>query len=332
MKSIVLDRFGGPDVLALRDGPALVPAAGQALVRVAAAGVNFADTLMRRDAYVVTPPLPIVLGSEAAGVVTAVGDGVDAGWVGRRVAAPLFASGVHFGGYAEALVIDARFLVALPDAIDDATAVALQAQGLSARHLVIQADPRGKSVLVTAAAGGVGSLLIQLARLAGAATVVAAASSAAKLDLARSLGADAVVDYSKPGWDDAVLAATGGTGPDVVYDSVGGDVTKRCLDILAPRGRALLYGALNPAEFALSGADLVRMVFKNQWLGGFALVPLLDPEAVRTGLAALFDAVARGDLTVLAGGTFPFSRVGEAHAALESRRTVGKVVLVPDAG
>jgi len=331
MKSIVLSRFGGPDVLSVQDGPAPTPAAGEALVRVAAAGVNFADTLMRRDAYVMSPPLPVVLGSEAAGVVTAVGAGVDAGWIGRRVAAPLFASNVHFGAYAEAVTIDARFLVALPDGIDDATAVALQAQGLSARHLVMQADPKGASVLVTAAAGGVGSLLIQLARLAGASTVVAAASSAAKLDLARSLGADAVVDYSKPGWDDAVLAATGGNGPDVIYDSVGGAITTRCLELLAPRGRALLYGALNPAAFSLGGADLVRMVFKNQWLGGFALVPQIDAEAVRTGLDALFDAVARGDLVVLSGGTFPFSRVGEAHAALEGRRTVGKVVLVPDA-
>jgi NADPH2:quinone reductase len=179
---------------------------------VRAAGVNFADTLMRQNRYAMTPPLPSVLGHEVAGVVA----------IGTRVAVPMFAAGDWFGGYADCVLADARFLVPIPDALPFETATALLVQGLTALHLTRQAPPHGKVALVNAAAGGVGSLLVQLAKRAGAAQVIAAAGGATKLDVARRLGADAGVDYTRAGWVEEVRVATGGAGPDIIYESAGG--------------------------------------------------------------------------------------------------------------
>ncbi|OFX22295.1 MAG: hypothetical protein A2V77_18710 [Anaeromyxobacter sp. RBG_16_69_14] len=178
------------------------------LVRIRAAGVNFAETLMREDRYAVTPELPAVLGTEAAGTIEALGEGVGGPAVGERVAVPLFASGAFFGGYADHVVVDAGLAVPLPDALSFEDATALMVQGLTALHLTKQAPPQGKTVLVTAAAGGVGTFLVQLAKRAGARTVIAAASTADKLDRARSLGADVGVDYTRPSWVESLRAGS----------------------------------------------------------------------------------------------------------------------------
>ena len=177
--------------------------------------------------------------------------------------------------------------------------------------------------------GGVGSLLVQLAKRAGARTVIAAASTAKKLDFARSLGADAGVDYTKPDWVDAVRAASGGAGPDIIYESAGGDITKGCLAALAPGGELVIYGALNIQSFELGVPDLVGIIFKNQSLTGFALPSLLTPAGLKQGLAELFDLAVRGELKVTNGATYPLERADDAHRALEGRGTTGKVVLVP---
>jgi NADPH2:quinone reductase len=329
MKAVQIARFGGPEVLELIDLPTPVPGPGQVLVQVGAAGVNFSETLMRENRYALTPPLPAVLGTEVAGTIRDVGAGVAGLSVGTRVAAPLFAAGAHLGGYAEHVLIDANVVVPLPDALSFAEATALMVQGLTALFLTRQVSPEGKTVLVSAAAGGVGSLLVQLAKRAGASTVIAAASTAHKLDFARALGADAGVNYSRPDWVDQARAASGGRGPDIIYESVGGSVTKASLEALAPFGNLVIYGALNIQQFELGVPELLGLIFKNQSLTGFAFAPLLTPERLKAGLAELFDLAGRGELEVRIGGSYALERAADAHRALSGRATIGKLVLVP---
>lgn len=329
MKAVQLSHFGGPEVLQVVERPTPAPGPGQVLIRVRAAGLNFAETLMRQNRYAVTPELPAILGTEAAGTVVAVGEGVGGVAAGARVAAPLFAAGALFGGYVDHLVLDADLTVPIPDAVSFEAATALMIQGLTALYLTRLAPPAGKKVLVSAAAGGVGSLLVQLARRAGASVVVAAASTEAKLEFARSLGADAGVDYTAPRWTDRLRAAFGGAGPDLVYESVGGAVTRASLEALAAKGELVVYGALNAQEFQLGVPELLRMIFENQSVRGFAVVPLLTRERLRAGLAELFDLAVRKELRVAIGGAYPLERAADAHRALEGRLTTGKVVLVP---
>jgi NADPH2:quinone reductase len=329
MKVARISRFGGPEVLEIAESPTPTPGPGQVLVRVERAGVNLADALMRENRYAVTPELPAVLGHENAGVVERLGDGVSDLEVGTRVAAPLFASGSFVGGYAEYVSIDAHLAVPLPDELPFEDATALVVQGLTALALTQYAPPRGKTVLVSAAAGGVGTLLVQLARRAGAKTVIAAASTDEKLAVARSLGASAGVNYTGPDWPERLLEATGGTGPDIVYESVGGSVTEASLKVLAPRGQLVVYGALNIQRFQLGVPELLGLIFKNQSLAGFAMATYLDAGGVRAGLSELFALAVSGALRVRSGGVFPLARVADAHRALQERRTIGKIVLVP---
>ena len=329
MRQVQFSRFGGPDVLEVVEKPTPTPGDGQVLIRVGAVGVNFSDTLMRQNRYAVTPELPAVPGTEAAGTVERLGNGVGNLAVGARVAVPLFATGAAVGGYTDYVVVEAGLVVPLPAALSFEVAVALMIQGLTALYLPKQISPKGKTILVNAAAGGVGSLLIQLARRAGAKTVIAAASTAKKLDFARSLGADAGVDYTRSDWVGAVRAASDGAGPDIIYESVGGDITKACLTVLAPNGELVIYGALNIQSFEFGVPELIGIIFKNQSLTGFALPSLLTPQGLRDGLAQLFDLAVRGELRAKIGATYPLARADEAHRALEGRGTMGKVVLLP---
>ncbi|MCI0601116.1 MAG: zinc-binding dehydrogenase [Beijerinckiaceae bacterium] len=329
MKAIQMSRFGGPEVFERVEVPTPEPGPGQVLVRVRTAGVNLADTLMRENRYAMTPPIPSVLGSEAAGVIEGLGAGVAGPGIGTRVAAPLFAAGNFFGGYADYVAINADLVTPLPDALPFEDATALMVQGLTALYLTRQAPPKGKIVLVNAAAGGVGSILVQLARLAGAKTIIAGASTAEKLAFARSLGAGAGVDYTRSDWAETLRAAAGGAGPDIVYESVGGPVTAASLAALAPLGQLVVYGALNIQSFQIGVPELLGLIFKNQSLTGFALAPLLTQEGLKAGLAELFDLAVRGELKVTVGGTYPLGRAADAHRSLESRKTTGKLVLVP---
>jgi NADPH:quinone reductase len=328
MKAVRISRFGGPEVLEAVEVPKPTPAAGQLLVRIRAAGVNLADTLTRGDRYAVRPPLPAILGTEAAGVVEAIGCTARGFAVGQRVAVPLFA-GNSLGGYAEFAAIDAALAVPLPDAISFEQAAALQIQGLTALYLTRQAPPNGKTVLINAAAGGVSSILVQLAKRAGARKVIAGASAQDKLEFTRSLGADAGVNYTKPGWIDDLRRVADGNGPDIIYESVGSDVTTASLAALAPLGKIVIYGALNIQSFQLGVPELLGLIFKNQSLTGFAFQPLLTPDSLRSGLAELFKLVASGDLVVTIGGKYRLAEASKAHSALEGRGTRGKLVLVP---
>ena len=325
MRVVQLRRFGGPEVLEVLEStvPVLKPA--EVLVRVRAAGINFFEVLMRQNRYATTPDLPLSMGVEVAGIVEAVGDDVPAERVGNRVAVPLFAID-RAGGYADYVVTEERDIFPLPDALSFEDAAALQVQGLTALHMVRQSAPTAKTIMVTAAAGGVGSLLVQLARGSGASLVVAAAGSEEKRQLALSLGADAAVDYGSRCWSDYVREVTGGRGVDIVYDLVGGALTKDCLEALAPGGE-LVFGALGRVN--LDRADLEGLFARNQSIRGFALLPLLTGAGMETDLAWLFDQAANGSLRVLHGGRYPLDHVADAHRAVESRATTGKVVLVP---
>ena len=328
MRQVQFSRFGGPEVLDVIEKPTPTPGSGEVLIAVRAIGVNFAETLMRQNRYAVTPDLPAVPGTEVAGIVERLGDKVEGLKVGMRVAVPLFATGAVTGGYCDHVVVNAALAVPLPEIISFEAATALMIQGLTALYLVQQVPPKDKVVLINAAAGGVGSLLVQLARRAGARAVIAAASSRAKLDFARTLGADHGANYAEPGWDDAVRSVNG-LGPDIIYESVGGDVTKTCFNVLAPNGEIVIYGALNIQSFNLGIPELVSLIFKNQSLTGFALPTLLDSDGLASGLAKLFDLAASGGLKVQVGGTFALKDAASAHRALETRATTGKVVLVP---
>jgi NADPH2:quinone reductase len=325
MKAVQLSRFGGPEVLKIVETPTPSPRPGEVLVRVHASGINFFEILMRQDRYAVTPELPMMLGVEAAGVVEALGDGVAMPAVGARVAVPLFAIG-RSGGYADYVIADAASVVPLPDELSFEDATALMVQGLTALHLVRQSPPNAEAVLVNAAAGGVGSLLVQLARGSGARLVIAAAGLEEKRDLALSLGADIAVDYSSPDWVERVREATGGRGADIIYEFIGGAFTKACLDALAPGGE-LIFGALG--RFSLDQAAMENLFAQNQSVKGFALLPLVTLDTLTADLGWLFAEAANGRLKVIQGGRYLLDRAADAHRAVERRETVGKVVLIP---
>ncbi|WFU78182.1 zinc-binding dehydrogenase [Bradyrhizobium sp. CIAT3101] len=324
MKAVRVGRFGGPDVLEVVEIPTPALADRQILVRVEAAGVNFFEALMRQDRYAVTPELPLMPGVEVAGVVEAAGRGAETA-LGTRVAIPLFAVGGS-GGYAEYVTADTAAAVSVPDEVPSEVAVALLIQGLTALHAARRYPLGGKTVLVTAAAGGVGSLLIQLLKLAGAARIIATTSTSRKLELARSLGADIAVNYTDNHWRDAVTDATDGRGVDIAYDFVGGTVAADCLKLLGPGG-FLVAGALG--RMAFSHEDLENMAAQNQSINGFALLPLLTSDILRADLIHLFELSSTRRLKVLIDKAYPLNEVAEAHRRIESRLSSGKIVLTP---
>ncbi|SCW53693.1 NADPH2:quinone reductase [Rhizobium mongolense subsp. loessense] len=321
MKAVRYDHFGPPEVLKVVELPKPAPREGDVLVRVRTAGVNYFEVLMRANRYAVTPELPMIPGVEIAGVVEAVGEGADPDVIGARVAVPLFALG-RGEGYAEYVAVPRASVILIPDALSFETAVALMVQGLTALHMVRQAPPRDKTVLVHAAAGGVGSLLVQLAKREGAGSVIATASSEKKRSLARTLGADAAIDYTSEGWQEILRE---NAPVDLIYDTIGGEVTRASLAALAPGGE-LVFAALG--RFRLEVADLNSMFEKNQTLKGFALLPLLT-GTLADDLSALFSLAVSGGLFIAEGASFPLDKAADAHRAIESRGVSGKVVVVP---
>ena len=224
------------------------------------------------------------------------------------------------------MAVSASCLVPLPEGLSFEQAVSLLVQGLSARYMIQQSAPSDKTVVVTAAAGGVGSLLVQLAQRAGAKQVIALASTMEKLEFCRSLGADFVFNYITADRANQIKAITNGAGADLIYDLVGGSTTIAAVTALAPGGE-LLSGAVN--RFKLESTDLETMILNNQSIKGFALLPLLQPAKLRENLADLFELARTGKLNVTIGKRFPLDQANEAHRALESGSTTGKVVLVP---
>jgi NADPH2:quinone reductase len=314
MRAVRISSFGGPEVLELADDvPVPEPGDGQVLVRVTRAGVNFADTHARENTYLAGYELPLIPGGEVAGEVD-----------GRRVVGL-----VGTGGYAEYAVAAAGAVFPVPDGVSDGAALALIIQGLSAWHLLRTSAKlaEGESVVVHAAAGGVGTLAVQLAKRFGAGRVIATASSEDKRALARELGADAAVDAREPELAAALREANGGAKVDVELEMAGGHVFDQSLRALAPFGRLVTYGiASGEPNTVASGALMAR----SQAVVGFWLAHCLGrPGMVAEPLEELFGLVAAGELRVVEGEVYAMSDVRRAHEDLQARRTSGKLSLDP---
>jgi NADPH2:quinone reductase len=317
MRAINVTTFGGPEVLVPAELDPPVPGPDQLLVRVTAAGVNYADTHRTDGSYRGGVQLPYVPGLEIVGRTDD----------GRRVLAPLFELGG--GGYAEYAVAAAPRAVDVPEGVTDGQALALLVQGLTAWHLVRNSARvlPGETVVVNAAAGGVGSLAVQLAKQAGA-TVIATASTDAKRDLARALGADVALDNDPAGYAERVLAATDGRGADVVLDSTAGPTMTAGIESLAGFGRLINYG--NAGREGQPPVDAKALAARNLSIGGFWLVPAMgDPAGYGEPLAELLDLTAAGTLRPLVGREYPLEDARRAHEELLARRTTGKLVLTP---
>ena len=322
MKAIRVNAYGGPEALSFEDLPDPVPAGGQALVRVEAAGVNFIDVYQRMGIY--KNPLPFTLGQEGAGVVESVGEGVTVVKPGDRVSWTSI-----MGSYAQRAVVPADRLVLLPHHMTTKQGAAIMLQGMTAHYLATSTYPLkpGDTCVVHAGAGGVGLLLTQIAKLRGA-HVITTVSTPEKAALSKAAGADEVVLYTTEDFEAAAKKATGGKGVQVVYDSVGLTTYMKSLSSLAPRGLMVLFGQssgvvppIDPGLLAKSGSlFLTRPTLVNYIAGN---------EELRQRAKDLFEWVASGKLTLRIEHEYPLKDATAAHQALEGRKTTGKVLLIP---
>ncbi len=322
MRAIVVEAPGGPEVLRLGSIDEPVPGPGEVLIHQRVAGINYVDTSARNGR--IPHALPFVPGREAIGIVTAVAPDVTGVAVGTRVG---YSETPHLGGYAEYNVVPVSELVTIPADIDDDTACALMLQGITAQYLCADAFPvhAGQTILVHAAAGGVGALLVQLAKARGA-RVIATAGGPDKVALARAAGADEVIDYRAVDFAPLVREYTDGKGVAVVYDSVGLDTWERSLASLARRGTLVCYGA---ASGRIPPFDIQR-------LGSGGSLYLTRPTAtdykrqpgeLAARTDALFAAVRSGALQVRIGARYSLADAAQAHRDLEARATTGKLLL-----
>ena len=323
MKGIRLTANGGPDVLDLVDLPDPVPGPGQVLVRQTAIGVNYIDTYHRSGLYPLR--LPSGLGMEGAGEVVAAGEGVSRFAPGDRVA---FASG-PIGAYAKLHAVDAARAVAIPGGVDDRTAAAALLKGMTAEFLLRRCRPvaTGETILVHAAAGGVGQIMVQWAKALGA-VVIATAGNAAKAARVRDLGADHVILYAEQDVAAEVRRITGGAGVPVAYDSVGAATFEGTLASLARRGVFVSFGNASGPPPAVEPGRLMRMgslFFTRPTLGDY----VATTEDLDASAAEVFGRIAAGEISIEIGQTFPLSQARAAHEGLESRQTVGSTLLIP---
>lgn len=315
MRAIQQREFGGPEVLELVDLPTPEPGDGQVLVRVTRAGMNFADTHARTNEYLAKQELPLVPGVEVAGVREDTGE---------RVVALL-----PHGGYAEYALAPEALTFAIPEGIDDGTALALLLQGLTAWHLYrTSARVRpGESVVVIAAAGGVGSLAVQLGKPMGAGRVIGTASTPEKRELAQELGADVAIDADPDGLKERLIEANLGQPVDVVFEMAGGPVFDACFAALAPFGRLVTYGMASRQPNELRTPQFMKT---SRSVVGFWLMHCLGkPAMIDEALADLFDRAARGELRVVVGATYALAEAAQAQTDMAARLTTGKVLLDP---
>jgi NADPH:quinone reductase len=319
MRAVVIEKPGGPEVMTVAVVAEPEPGPGQVAVRVQARGVNFIDIYQRSGAY--TLPTPFTPGVEAAGVVTAVGEGVSTPQPGERVGWVMLP-----GAYADTAVIPAERAIPLPDGVTDEQAAAALLQGITAHYLTRTTHPvrPGDTVVVHAAAGGVGLLLVQMAKQAGA-QVIATASTEAKGELARGAGADHVLGYD--GFSDTARELTGGEGVAAVYDGVGADTFDGSLACLRRRGVLALFGQssgpvppVDPQRLAQAGSVFLT----RPTLGDF----VSDRAEMLQRSSELFDLIEQGALDVRIGGRYPLEDAAQAHRDLAGRRTTGKLLLI----
>ena len=317
MRAIQITSFGGPEVLVLAELPDPSPTGTQVLLTVDRAGVNYADTHQAENSYLAAATLPLVPGAEVVGRTPD----------GKRLVS-LLAGG---GGYAEKALVEPAGSFEVPDHIDDITALAMVVQGASAWLLLRRTAPlyAGESVVVHAAAGGVGSLAVQLAKAWGAGRVIATASSAEKRKLALDLGADVAVDSRAEDMTAALREANGGKRVDIVLDMTGGRITDQSLAALAPFGRLAFYGMASreqPSKVALGSLLAHSTTVAGMWLAHAFALPV---DVLHPAMAELFEMVADGRLRVVSGGEYALADAHLAHEALRSRGTIGKLVLDP---
>lgn len=322
MRAIRVERFGGPEVLEYVEVPDPVPGPGQVLIEVAAADTLFVETVIRsggaREFFDFRPPY--IPGGAVSGKVRATGEGVYHGLVGRRVA-----SRTSTGAYAELAVADAGVLLEVPDGVPLTSAAALMHDGVTALALAEPAPlDDGQRVLVTAAAGGLGLLLLQLAKASGA-EVIGAARGRRKLDRVSRTAADLAVDYSDPGWTKLVREAMGGAGVDVVFDGAGGDIGLAAFDLTVPGGWFSAHGAPNDGFATVDPGVAARAGITVRGITDVQLPPDRAKALARRAL----DLAADGDLTPFVGQTYPLDRAAAAHEAIESRTALGKTLLMP---
>jgi NADPH:quinone reductase len=317
MRAIQMTEFGGPEVLTLTELPRPQPGEGEVLIKVTRAGLNFADTHTRTNSYVRKATLPLVPGGEVAGVREDTGE---------RVVAL-----TGDGGYAEYAVAPRELVYPIPDELDDEAALAILIQGLTAWHLYRTAGRvgEGEGVVVHSAAGGVGSLAVQLGRPFGAGRVIATASSADKRALALRMGADVAIDSAADGLTERLIEANEGHGVDVVFDMAGGAVFDASYAALAHFGRIVVCGIASQEPNELRTGSLLR---HSRSVVGFYLFHCLErPAMVADALAELFARTVRGELRTVIGGVYPLDRAAQAHIDLRERRTTGKLLLDPAA-
>lgn len=317
MRAIQISEFGGPEVLRLVELPVPEPEPGEVLIKVTRAGLNFADTHTRTNSYVRKATLPLVPGGEVAGVREDTGE---------RVVAL-----VGDGGYAEYATAPSRLVYPIPQELDEGAALAIVIQGMTAWHLYRTAAhvQEGESVVVHSAAGGVGSLAVQLGHALGAGRVIATASSSEKRALALELGADVAVDSEPEGLTERLIEANGGEGVDAVFDMAGGAAFDASYAALAHFGRIVVCGIATQEPNEIRTGSLLR---HSRSVVGFYLFHTLERPGMFSGaLADLFARTARGELRAVIGDTYPLAEAARAHADLRERRTTGKLLLDPAA-
>ncbi len=321
MRAVRVHNYGGPEVMRLEDVPRPEPGEGQALLRLAVSGVNFIDVYQRLGQY--KTPLPFTAGNEGAGEVVAIGSGVSEVRVGDRVA---YANII--GSYAEYALVPASRLVVLPEGVDYRLAAATMLQGMTAHYLSHSTYPLkpGDACLVHAAAGGVGQLLVQMAKHRGA-RVLATAGTEEKVALARALGADEAINYTKQDFVEAAKRFSDGTGLQVVYDSVGRDTFDRSLDCLAARGYMVLFGQasgpvppISPQLLNAKGS----LFLTRPTLGNY----VASRQELVWRASTVLEWVTSGAVKVDIGAELPLAEASEAHRRLAARQTIGKVLLV----
>ncbi|MET8021773.1 quinone oxidoreductase family protein [Streptomyces decoyicus] len=324
MRRIRYHSYGGPEVLAVEEAPVPIPKAGQVLIRVEAIGANFVDTQLRRgmaQTELYPRPLPRSLTGDVVGVVEAVGPDAERSLIGRRVAT------ASEDAFCDLIVADAQWLVPVPDGLDAGTASALPVAAPVALG-VLRAGrlAPGETVLVHSAAGAIGHLAVQLAKLLGAGTVIATASTAAKLDFARTQGADLGVDYTDEDWPEQVRTVAPG-GVDVVLDAAGGEILRRSLDVLAPHGRLVTYGAASGELGSIPVTDL----FALRSVTGFSLIAAqaADAERAAKDMNELTEYAAQGLLRTAVHVRLPLTETSKVHQLLETRAQLGRILVLP---
>ena len=329
MKAIQFSRFGGAEVLDYVDVPRPSPRTEEVLIEVTASGVNFPDVrermgvYQRAETHVGGVVLPRVSGLQAVGRVLEVGEKCDPGLIGKKVVA-LLPGG---GGYAQFVIAPSNLIVVLPESADDVAMAAMPDQGVTA-YLTLTASTRmqpGESVLVHGAAGGVGSLAIQIAKTLGARQVIATAGTDERRAFTRSIGADVAVDYGKLDWPKVVLDATGGRGVDIILESIGGDIFEQNFECLAPFGRYIIFGSTRGPGQPFAPRRLMQ---KSQTMTGLYLpVFLAKPALIRTGMEFLVKATLEEKLRPSIARVVPLSQTAEAHRLLEDREIQGTILL-----